>query len=862
MPNVLYGDLGSERMLYNTSQLSESIISGLYNACTGRTLGFCYTGNKCGLWYLIDKFGARGGGYLSGTYGLIGGVPADVFLGDQITYCNIDEFKNESYEGSCHFPLEGRYMPDIGHAALIIDKLIASLSSGTRLWLDFDEPTATEEEHIKRGIEYLSFILYALPPALQAGISFASNLSTQKLTGAKVDIAVLPFGYMDELPSQEAAWLENSVIHCDRPIDSLQCSSFAEYVARLVTKEVAVDEPAEAFISELINMDIFMSDDNREAYVYPYLYQLYYALQREDTVDAFLIYKELRGYRCFRAERTDLLPAYLEEMRLQDLQETEDYYASYSSYQEPQPAQEESTDFTIDSFNMISLDFASGRTEELSESECRDREREIAEKLETLMSGIVDLNSKVESVQKEWDDERDKAEEEYRQKKSRLWQEYDQKQKQLEEEFENTKSQLKNKYEAILSQFEAKIDSMKELQGKMKSEQAQIMLKMRTLTDQSDISFDTKNSSGYLSSGAGLSSGSGLKPAADYGFVQTKQTNQSQKQPTQSSSIPTLYSSKKMSGASSDPYNSSGNESALPPEPLDVQAFESLADKYKGRINYLIQDNVVKNKLEEALTFEVNSNWSKENVISIRNISLFMNVYRAMDEFAERLSCTTDFTDDEVFKILEQFSEMYFVGFVFMALKAGYNPIKIPSGLNNGFTPKAVPMTGETFLAFAWSVYSFTMKYDEFTEQDFDISVSNISSKLSKDKHFIKKYNNLSGFETNTFAKGVFIWISFFVISMITGCYGTNEGGTLFETTLTKYLDNKKLQDKRNEFYRNWHLEEKVNYLYRISGNTEKDWETMLKVMDNNLVDNGLQCRIIQRLDKLLYGGKKSKGRR
>ena len=166
------------------------------------------------------------------------------------------------------------------------------------------------------------------------------------------------------------------------------------------------------------------------------------------------------------------------------------------------------------------------------------------------------------------------------------------------------------------------------------------------------------------------------------------------------------------------------------------------------------------------------------------------------------------------------------------------------------------------FLSVNQRVYHFLLGDNTFDFDDIVFTAEDIINKLSEDKFFKRKFTNLSEEQKGMRAKSVFIQICLFVVSMITGCYGSNEGGKIFESSLTRFIDDKKQLQKKAIFYDNWHLEEKVKALRKMFGNSDSEWKDYLKNI--NKLMNGqtdITNRIQQRIEKVLSSGKRKRGR-
>ena len=68
MGNILYGDLGSEHMVYTDKNSVSYIVQSLYSDARDMMAGYyCAERESCGIWYYVHKYNSRRGGYLTAT---------------------------------------------------------------------------------------------------------------------------------------------------------------------------------------------------------------------------------------------------------------------------------------------------------------------------------------------------------------------------------------------------------------------------------------------------------------------------------------------------------------------------------------------------------------------------------------------------------------------------------------------------------------------------------------------------------------------------------------------------------------------------------------------------------------------------
>lgn len=197
MGNILYGDLGSEHMVYTDKSSVSYIVQSLYSAARDMMAGYYFAEREnCGVWYYVHKYNSRRGGYLTATAEELTGktVPAER-LGD-MQFATKEEFEKEQYAGTMtlEFPALSLNRNTVLH---VLGKLFAAMRDRKTLYLVLSQENCSERDYMLRGLAVCRQILSVLPAEYQKQLSFVSNSMPGGKSGLNFSVTVLPRKYQD-----------------------------------------------------------------------------------------------------------------------------------------------------------------------------------------------------------------------------------------------------------------------------------------------------------------------------------------------------------------------------------------------------------------------------------------------------------------------------------------------------------------------------------------------------------------------------------------------------------------------------------------------------------------------------------------
>lgn len=298
MGNLLYGDLdGSEHMIINASNVSSGMISNIYTSCRSRMAGYCSVSPRQGLWYYVEKYNDRNGGYLSGQVADKIAMPIENFR--TLTFNTSAEFENKSEFGTKRIGVVESMHVDHAHAALILNQLFEAIVRDGTVWLAFENLSSSDSDFISLSFGYIRQVVAVLPPLVRHMVSFVSNITSTNINGFKANIAVLNSKYFSDLATS-ARQIHDRVIVCNKVIDEPHADVYIKYLANLATKQSAPNENIEKILNKYILRDVFIKNPEEVTIYFKLFRMAQIMLEGKRNPEAYMaVYTELRRYKCF-----------------------------------------------------------------------------------------------------------------------------------------------------------------------------------------------------------------------------------------------------------------------------------------------------------------------------------------------------------------------------------------------------------------------------------------------------------------------------------------------------------------------------------------------------------------------------------
>lgn len=280
MSNILYGDLGSEHMIFNESSVRENTVSVLYGCTKDYIAGFKAVGRGT-LWYYICKYNARNAGYLSGAYedGQVGNAAAEIF---NKSFHSIEDFESQAKEGSITFKSDGTLVLEKNHIIMILHYLLNSFNDGEVVFVKIDNHY-DKFTYIANVTDCFSKIYNVVPQCLHKYLSLAVNMDNGRNKIAK--IAVAPIDFRNDKACKY--FVDCSV---NAKLD-FEPEPIVKYWADIIVDGKEPDSKAEEIFSKaVIPRKLIGTDEYHVKCPYDYLYRVY--LDPENR----LFYSRLKNY--------------------------------------------------------------------------------------------------------------------------------------------------------------------------------------------------------------------------------------------------------------------------------------------------------------------------------------------------------------------------------------------------------------------------------------------------------------------------------------------------------------------------------------------------------------------------------------
>lgn len=197
MGNILYGDLGSEHMVYTDKNSVSYIVQSLYGAARDMMAGYYYAEREsCGVWYYVHKYNSRRGGYLTGTAEELTGKLSPAARFDALQFATKEEFERKQHLGTMNLDISG-FAIERNTALHLLMKLFAAVRDQKTLYLVLSQENCSERDYMLRGLSVCRKLLSVLPMEYQKRLSFVSNTMPGEKSGLKFSVTVLPRKYQD-----------------------------------------------------------------------------------------------------------------------------------------------------------------------------------------------------------------------------------------------------------------------------------------------------------------------------------------------------------------------------------------------------------------------------------------------------------------------------------------------------------------------------------------------------------------------------------------------------------------------------------------------------------------------------------------
>ena len=287
MKRILYGDLGSERMIFNETNLSEPVISALYRNVKTYSFGYKIFGNQ-GMWYYVNKYNQRGAGYISCVCDMLPDINDDDDAGIfsaplgmfDIAFHNISEFEEEYRSGSYTLNEYPIFYPSSQHIALMYQKLLDVLPNGGKLVI-YMPASQGKDVFISNAINFLARFIDILPAALNSIISF--SIGEQNSTD---------YANISIVSSLNGVRLEDVVDITSEPENYIMPMTLAGYWTRCFDNENNFDYDLENLFYECVKNDR-LNKGNTFYIPYEHLYNFYYNRNLENYNSLMLQYKNI-----------------------------------------------------------------------------------------------------------------------------------------------------------------------------------------------------------------------------------------------------------------------------------------------------------------------------------------------------------------------------------------------------------------------------------------------------------------------------------------------------------------------------------------------------------------------------------------
>lgn len=182
---ILYGDIGSERMILNETNLPETMVSAMYRKVSKYAFGYNTCGNT-GIWYYVNKYNQRSAGYISCV---CQELPSDEeeyddfsapFALFEVAFHTIDEFEETCPAGTLRLRNYAKVSyPSRSCIAEMYHRLLEVLPNNDKM-IVYIPDNEGKEFFISKAINLLERFLYVVPVGIRPLISFSIGEETHQ----------------------------------------------------------------------------------------------------------------------------------------------------------------------------------------------------------------------------------------------------------------------------------------------------------------------------------------------------------------------------------------------------------------------------------------------------------------------------------------------------------------------------------------------------------------------------------------------------------------------------------------------------------------------------------------------------------
>ena len=273
MANILYGDVGEEKTVFNDSRVPEAVIRNIYAATESRIAGYRKESNGS-LFYYVLKYNARSAGYLSADF-IFPAAPSPSAEFEKIKFHNCEEFEAQSQDASQLFKMDADFSDfQTNHYAYIIEKILNGVEQGNTVYIKLKD-SYDNIESIEKELSFAKKILSVFPEPLQKEISFVCNITDNKKLSS--NIAFIP---------EAVSMSGGTMIDCCNLNNFKECNKpYALYLAGLITGETARNNEAETFLNSKVS-DKMLRNGNKIRNPFSALYGLFVS-ETYDDIEAY-----------------------------------------------------------------------------------------------------------------------------------------------------------------------------------------------------------------------------------------------------------------------------------------------------------------------------------------------------------------------------------------------------------------------------------------------------------------------------------------------------------------------------------------------------------------------------------------------
>ncbi len=293
MKRILYGDLGSERMIFNETDLSEPVISALYRNVRTYSFGYKIFGDQ-GMWYYVNKYNQRGAGYISCVCDRIPDIndeDASIFSAPlgmfDISFHTIPEFEEEYRAGSYSLEEYPIFYPSSQHIAMMYQKLLDVLPTGGKLII-YMPSSQGKDVFISNALNFLARFIDILPIALKGMISFSIG-----------DQNFADYANISVISSMDAVSPQDVIDITSEPSDCITPGTLAEYWTKCFDNEDDFDYILEDLFYECVRNDR-IKKGNTLYIPYEHLYNFYHNINFENYNSLMLQCKNIVNVESLR----------------------------------------------------------------------------------------------------------------------------------------------------------------------------------------------------------------------------------------------------------------------------------------------------------------------------------------------------------------------------------------------------------------------------------------------------------------------------------------------------------------------------------------------------------------------------------